>query len=1015
MLNINRIHYKIFFLILFSFSFLNTNAQQQPIPDWVKDIGGIGESKVTGVAVDKFDNIYIAGNFRSSIVVDQSGVSTPITLYSTGDYDVFVAKYTPDGKLTWAKSIGGPGLDQVNNLTVDDESNVIFGGQYNSSSMDCDPGAGTFNINNNGGNDAFIVKLDVDGNFKWAKNVGGSGTDFGHVVAADKFGNIVFVGSYYSSINVGSINLFSKGGSDGFAIKYDKNGNAVWAYSFGGPGNDEIKHVVTDSNNEIIIMGYFGNSIDLNPKGPSSMFTGNSSNYFIAKYTEQCQLIWANKVDGPSTVISSLAISPDDNIYLTGAYSGSVIFNSPLSNITLTASSSKNLFIGKYNSTGTSLWAKNIEGTSTTPYSYYITADSDDNVYIGGYFDGTLVFGNAQSSKTLTYHGNRDTFFAKYTGAGDYTWAFNFGSPCSGNFGHKIAVDSKKNILLGGSFCNTVDFNPSTCNLNISAKNAISDGYISKYNQVKFTGDANIVSFELDEQTAPAIIDVQNKTITIKVKSGTNLTTLKPTLSTDIGVLNPLSGVVTNFTQPKEYIISSNCIDYSWLVTVMVENANEISICSGSTQILTGNSINTKPSATYEWQIKDLNGNWVDAPNSNKNADYEIREITNFSDNDITFYFRRKVSVENNNIFEAEKKITIHPATNNNIISSNQTLICNGSADITITGTLPQGASNTTKLLRWQQSDDSINWLDIPNQTNKDLLISISKRNYFRRVTQADNCISYSNTVFVDFQPAVSQSIAGNDISLCDKSNVNLIANSPATNETGSWSVVSPNNYNPFNSTNVNNPKAIINDIPKDVDVILKWTITQNICQITSSSTLKIHNFSPVTLTVPDILNVTEGQSTIISATITQPSNNYTYLWTPNGGLDNPNILSPVAKPNQTTKYHLKVTYGNNCVIEKDVRIILDKTNKVNSCSREYVQLTGDPIIDNDPILQWQVFKLGAWLDVQGANQNNFSFNSNENISENVDIQMYRRVVKVDNLTYFDSKYELSIYPTIQK
>ncbi|MGN8058547.1 gliding motility-associated C-terminal domain-containing protein [Pedobacter sp. 22163] len=1006
-----RLFYRLLYLLAFFILPSNSFAQQQPIPDWVKDIGGFGESKVSGVAVDKFDNVYIAGNFRSTITVDLSGISAPVSLTSNGDYDVFIAKYTPDGKLIWAKSIGGSELDQVNNLTVDDESNVIFGGQFSSFSMDCDPGSGTFNLNNAGGNDAFIVKLDLDGNFKWAKNVGGSSTEYGHVVAADRLGNVIFVGSYSSNISLGGFNLLPKGGLDGFMVKYDKNGNIQWAYGFGSFGTDEIRHVITNTNNEIIIMGYFSSGIDLNPKGPANNITGTSPNYFIAKYTGTGQLIWSDKIDGATAVVSSLASGPNNDIYLTGVYSGTVTLSSPTNNVALTSTGGKNLFVGKYSSAGAALWGKNIGGNSSTPYSYYITADIDDNVYIGGYFDGTLIFGDASLNKTLTFHGVRDTFFGKYTGTGKYVWAFNFGSSCSGNFGHKIAVDSKKNVLLGGSFCSTVDFNPGICELKITAKNGTSDGYISKYNQIKFTGDANIISFELAEQTAPALINTQDKTITIKVRAGTNVTALKPTLTTDIGVVAPLSGVANNFTQPQKYIITSNCQDYTWLVTVQAEETNEITICSGATQILVGVAANTRPSYTYLWQIKDPAGNWIAAPNASASIDYELKGLTNFTNQDITYQFRRKVFTANTELIEPDINIIIHPATTNNLISTTENVLCSGASNVVITGTVPQGAENETAVYKWQESDDELTWRDINNATGIDLSVSVAKTKYFKRLTFSASCISYSNTLKIEVQPQVTASIAGNNIALCNNDMVTLNANAVAMNETGTWQVVSPASYHPFNAVNEHNPSLQITNIPADVDVVLKWTISQNICSTSSSSTITIHNYSEAILTLPSNITISEGQSVKIPATITPVINNYTFTWSPSTGLDHPDVLTPTSKPDKTTVYHLKITYGNSCVIEKDIRIGIDKTTKLAICSGETVQLTGEAFIGSSPVIQWQFFDFGTWVNIQNGNNADFSLKTIEHFENTPIIMLYRRMITTGGTSYFDSKYEISTSP----
>src|ERR1700753_306450 len=115
---------------------------QSPVPQWVDDFGGSGDSKATGIATDGQNNIYITGYFNGTVDFDPSAGVTNLT--SAGDYDIYIAKYTPAGVLIWAKSIGGTGLDHVNDLTVDANGNPTIVGQYSSPGMT----AGTFTLQN---------------------------------------------------------------------------------------------------------------------------------------------------------------------------------------------------------------------------------------------------------------------------------------------------------------------------------------------------------------------------------------------------------------------------------------------------------------------------------------------------------------------------------------------------------------------------------------------------------------------------------------------------------------------------------------------------------------------------------------------------------------------------------------------------------------------------------------------------------------------------------------------------
>lgn len=731
-------------------------GQDQPIPDWVKDIGGTGESKLAGIGVDKNDNVYVAGNFQGTLTVDHSGISNPITLSSNGHYDIYIAKYTSDGKLLWAKSIGGNNLDQVNNLAVDKDGNVIIGASFSSSSIDCNPGSGVFTVNGNGSFDALIVKFDTDGDFIWAKSIGSPNMDAGHVVTTDKDGNVIFVGSVTGAVTIGSTNLPHKGGLDGFVVKYSPSGNVLWATSFASTGEDEIKSVKTDSDGSIAIMGYFGSSINLNPRGTAQNFTANGETYFIAKYNENGILSWANKIDGTSTrTVASISIGQTNDIFITGVYSGTINFNSSTT-ISLTSSGSRNLFITKYSNDGKTQWAKNIISNGTNPYSYYITVDNENNAYIGGFFDQTLTFNPGASAKVLTYHGGRDTFFAKYNGTGDYQWAFNFGSSCTGNFGHKIDVDSKKNVLLGGAFCRTVDFNPGTCDLSLTAKHGTSDGYIAKFNQIKLTGEPIITKFELAEQISPAIIDIANKKISIAVSTGADVTKLKPTVETDIGVLSPLSNIETDFTVPKTYKITSNCVDYFWEVTVTGGNLVTTSACSGQTTNLNGK---TNVTGVYQWEIS-TNNTWSNAPGNSNQVNYQAVGFTNNTNTVISIPFRRKVTLNGTTSYDSYIILMLYPPIQNNTISTAQNKFCSKGSAIISGSTASSGTTNIN--YQWQKSLNNNIWEDIANAIEKDLTTPEFTANIFlRRIASSNSCSSYSNVLEIEITTPPTVNING--------------------------------------------------------------------------------------------------------------------------------------------------------------------------------------------------------------------------------------------------------------
>jgi hypothetical protein len=98
-----------FLLVVFTLIYFSAHAQA-PAASWVRDLGGIsGSCTVTGLAVDKQNNIYITGYFAGTVDFDPSTAVKNLT--SGGVGNVFIGKYTSTGTLIWAEAMSGNGYD----------------------------------------------------------------------------------------------------------------------------------------------------------------------------------------------------------------------------------------------------------------------------------------------------------------------------------------------------------------------------------------------------------------------------------------------------------------------------------------------------------------------------------------------------------------------------------------------------------------------------------------------------------------------------------------------------------------------------------------------------------------------------------------------------------------------------------------------------------------------------------------------------------------------------------------
>ncbi|MBI4931790.1 MAG: SBBP repeat-containing protein [Bacteroidetes bacterium] len=253
---------------------------------WAGSIGSsTGSDYGYGIAVDTSGNVYITGRFKGASDFDPSG--STVTLTPVGGYDIFFAKYDASGNYLWAKNIGSTLDDESHGLTIDATGNVFITGYFRSTA-DFDPGAGTTNLTSLASWDVYFAKYDSNGNYLWAKNIAGTGTDYGYSIAVDTSGNVYITGSFDAVADfdpgAGSDNITPVGGEDIFFAKYDSSGNYQWVKSIGGTNTDKGSSVVLDASGNIYVTGYFNLTADFDAGVGTANLTASAGDIFFLKY-----------------------------------------------------------------------------------------------------------------------------------------------------------------------------------------------------------------------------------------------------------------------------------------------------------------------------------------------------------------------------------------------------------------------------------------------------------------------------------------------------------------------------------------------------------------------------------------------------------------------------------------------------------------------------------------------------------------------------------------------------------
>lgn len=233
---------------------------------WFKSIGGPDSEDSTSIALGANGDVYTTGSFNGTADFDPG--PDIFNLTSVGAWDAFISKLSNDGNFVWAKSMGGTGVEGLG-IALDENNNVYSTGKFESTA-DFDPGSGTFNLTSVGGFDIFISKLDVDGNFVWAKSMGGVDDDWSNGIAVDKYSNVYTAGYYYYTVDFdpgpGTYELTGIGYfADVFVSKLNQSGGFVWAKSMGGASFDGGFDIEVDAGGNAYTVGSFSDTADFDP------------------------------------------------------------------------------------------------------------------------------------------------------------------------------------------------------------------------------------------------------------------------------------------------------------------------------------------------------------------------------------------------------------------------------------------------------------------------------------------------------------------------------------------------------------------------------------------------------------------------------------------------------------------------------------------------------------------------------------------------------------------------------
>lgn len=568
-------------LILFFLYHIGALAQLEV--DWINSTGSGGLELSSTIEVDSNNNVFIGGHFRDNISFDPNSSNFDFTSGQFGD--AFLQKFDENGGFLWAKVFLSDDANENPLIAIDDDDNIYFFSSF-TGTIDLDPGPNEdIHTSTNNGDNAYIVKLNNNGDYLWGKSFENSSSNqsiSGMDLIIDNDGNLVLIGKFQDTMDFdfsdSNFNMTSSG-VDGFLLKINNEGSFVWAKQITGNLDQVIfSCITTDSQNNIISAGSFSSNnsgTGVTDFDPGSEVFNLSADYgfdlFILKLNEDGEFIWVKKVEESQSQagrdkVNTITTDQSDNILFAGSFRNRINFEPNSTSFILDSGINgcdncvgfQTGYFAKINENGDMLWAKKMEGDNfasgssgeTKHTDIVLKFNSNQELYLGYSFSGILDYSinNTNFSNGNSTTGNRMVFCQinpldasflvihfvnsiSKIGSMEYT---NEGLYVSGQYSGSLFFDTETSIMsspfnnVDNTCCSfdafTVKFIPSSLD--------ISDIVVEDKFEIYPTITENLIYFkhlELKEKYTISMFDITGKNQNMQIESNSiDLSSLSP-------------------------------------------------------------------------------------------------------------------------------------------------------------------------------------------------------------------------------------------------------------------------------------------------------------------------------------------------------------------------------------------------------------------------------------------------------------------------------------------------------
>ena len=405
---------------------------------WDKTIGGNNYDDAKYIASNP-DGTFIVGGSTTSITGDFTE--------NKGAVDCSIAKLGADGAVLWTKIIGGAGDDKLKSIEPTTDGGYIMAA-FSTSGISGDKSEANIGLG-----DYWIVKLDEYGTIVWQNTIGGTLADIPKIARQTIDGGYIIGGNSASYIN-GDKTETSYGNHDYWVIKLNDIGNIEWQNSIGGSSADSLADIQQLPDGTFIVGGSSTSSVT----GEKTVPGYGAYDYWMLKLNTTGTVLWQKATGGLNDdFLKTMLPTPDNGFFAVGNSKSPVGPNKSVASLGI------DYWVVKYDSLGSVVWEKTIQGNLEDICIDAIVTPSGE-VVIGGTSNSIIGYNKSQASTKESFYtdnafyfmedGLFDLWLVKLDEAGNYIWQKTIG----GNMDDYLAglsISPLGNIMItatSGSF-----------------------------------------------------------------------------------------------------------------------------------------------------------------------------------------------------------------------------------------------------------------------------------------------------------------------------------------------------------------------------------------------------------------------------------------------------------------------------------------------------------------------------------------------------------------------------------